>query len=121
MLKNVLCFTCYVILIGAFLDDIINVCASFESNRYRIYTSRMFYLITSHGDSSASCLLCVTIFLGPGACNSKQSHICNTTTGLRQHYVSRTHYLVECDIWPFIGIMNVWLPIEWCGIDGVYK
>ena len=25
------------------------------------------------------------------------------------------------DIWPFIGIMNVWLPIEWCGIDGVYK
>ena len=26
-----------------------------------------------------------------------------------------------CDIWPFIGIMNVWFPIEWCGIDGVYK
>ena len=26
-----------------------------------------------------------------------------------------------CDIWPFISIVNVWLPIEWCGIDGVYK
>ena len=25
------------------------------------------------------------------------------------------------DIWPFISIVNVWLPIEWCGIDGVYK
>ena len=30
-----------------------------------------------------------------GACNSKQSQICNTTTGLRQPYVSRTNYLVE--------------------------
>ena len=29
--------------------------------------------------------------------------------------------LTQCDIWPFISIMNVWLSIEWCGIDGVYK
>ena len=33
------------------------------------------------------------------------------------------NFLVDykCDIWPFISIVNVWLPIEWCGIDGVYK
>ena len=29
--------------------------------------------------------------------------------------------LYMCDIWPSIGIMDVWLPTVWCGIDGVYE
>ena len=35
--------------------------------------------------------------------------------------LSCTFTVYICDIWPFIGIVNVWLPIEWCGIDGIYK
>ena len=27
----------------------------------------------------------------------------------------------NCDIWPSISIVDVWLPIGWCGIDGFYK
>ena len=27
----------------------------------------------------------------------------------------------QCDIWPSISIVDVWLPIVWCGIDGFYK
>ena len=51
------CIFCMIHSIGQ-----INECTNFEINRYKTCTNRMFYLITSHGDSSTSCLLCVTPF-----------------------------------------------------------
>ena len=67
------------------------------------------------------------------------THYSSVLSYMVQYHAKITHYSITivvlqysikylydqcmytCDIWPFIGIVNVWLPIEWCGIDGVYK